>query len=275
MFDSCLFFFPILEHRICFPSLFSLFFFPFSLFFVPFSPLLSHFHFAIIFFFYFKNFHTSENETQLIQLSIYLCIIQSSFRTVGRCSRRIDAIDQNKLFAVYGCSVDMCIACERWKIGCCCSATVWIWLVVCAESDIVCCVCDWVCMYSYSNHSIFRSHTLKAYYGAYILVAVVFSNWKLSVFLTSVRAHGCCSQSYRIVQNNKSIIASVYREHSYDIDVPNHIYHQIPFWKLNQARFSTSILFIAIERKRYRVKPKKKTSNRIIPNQSKRWADLG
>lgn len=147
MFDSCLFFFPILEHWICFPSLFSLFFFPFSLFFVPFLLSYHIFISLLVFFFYFKNFHTSENETQLIQLSIYLCIIQSSFRTVGRCSRRIDAIDQNKLFAVYGCSVDMCIACERWKIGCCCSATVWIWLVVCADCDIVCCVCDWVCMY--------------------------------------------------------------------------------------------------------------------------------
>lgn len=89
-------------------AIFSLFL-SFFVIFLVISPFLSHFHSAIIFFFYFKNFHTSENETQLIQLSIYLCIIQSSFRTVGRCSRRIDAIDQNKLFAVYGCSVDMCI----------------------------------------------------------------------------------------------------------------------------------------------------------------------
>lgn len=121
------YFSPFLNIEFVFLRYFLSFSFLFLSFFViyrTFSPFLSHFHFDIIFFSNLKISILVKTKTQLIQLSIFLCIIQSSFRTVGRCSRRIDAIDQNKLFAVYGCSVDMCIACERWKIGCCCSATV-------------------------------------------------------------------------------------------------------------------------------------------------------
>lgn len=163
---------------------------------------------------------------------------------------------ENRLL-LFGYSLNM--------VGCVC------WLRYC-----VLCVRLSLCKYSYSNHSIFRSHTIKAYYGAYIYIG------SHRIFELKIVGFSHICESSRLLltivshrTNNKSIIASVYREHSYDIDVPNHIYHQIPFWKFNQARFSTSILFIAIERKGYRVKPKNKNKRQNNTESVKKVSRFG
>lgn len=122
--------------------------------------------------------------------------------------RRIDAIDQNKLFAFTSCSCSLwmcaCEACERWKIGfvvqfgynlnvvCVRAATA---APVAAVTATVC--IEW--------HSVVLTQYLST--STYMLVTSYF-RMKIVGFShicerESVCAHGCCSHSYRIASSKQ------------------------------------------------------------------------